>query len=261
MKKTRLKIALSTMLVIFNLVFCFVATYAWFVGMKDNDASGLNFKMHGFDLDIEYYKVFRYSDDTKCGVDATDDPNGPLQLVLYDTVIKAKNEHTAVILMFCISGQEIGTSTLRASLYCNETHTTPYDEDETDEWLSNAVRFKFAPIPTSTIAPITDSVTHVPTAAESASIYQNAISFFESAGAEKTFSTWQNKSTAITQDFTSTSYASSMSGNKLYFYMLFDYSESLIDKLLTDSYPAKVTPGGRFIGDLTNLILSAVSEN
>ena len=258
MKKTRLKIALSTLLVIFNLVFCFVATYAWFVGIKDNDASGLVFKMESYDLDIEYYKIFKYSDDEKCGIDVTSDSVGSFHLPKYDTVITTRNKHAAVILLFCIKGEEIGSTTIRATLSCNPSNNTPYDDDVENEVLSNVVRFKFAPISTSTIPVIANPSS--PTPDEAASIYDKAVTFFETGGEEIRFSTNLNKSTTITKSFASSTYSNLVVNNKLYFYMLFDYSSTLIDTLLGLN-PAQLSANGQFIGDLVNLRLSALAED
>lgn len=259
MKKTKLKIALSTVLVIFNLVFCFVATFAWFVGQANNDASGLGVKMQTYDLDIEYYKIFKYSDDTKCGIDVTDDPNGSFELPYFDTVIRSRNEHTAVILLFCISGQEIGSTSIRATMTCNEENNTPYDNDPDKEFLSNAVRFKLAPISTATIPPIA-ATNNVPTAAEAASIYDKAITYFDDNGVEIAFSNWTQKRTTITHTFAPSDYSDFVVGNKVYLYMLFDYSEDLVNKLVIDSSPTKLSPGGEVVGDLVNLKLAAIAE-
>lgn len=258
MKKTKLKIALSTLLVIFNLVFCFVATYAWFVGIKDNDASGLLFKMESYDLDIEYYKIFKYSDDEKCGIDVTNDSVGSFYLPDYDTVITTRNKHAAVILLFCIKGEEIGSTTIRATLSCDSNNVLPYDDSPEDEVLSNVVRFKFAPISTQTIPPLANPSS--PTPEEAALIYEEAVAFFNEGGVEVKFSTGSNKSTTVTQSFASSSYSNYVVNNKLYFYMLFDYSSYLIDYLLGMN-PAQISSEGTFVGDLVNLRLSAYPEN
>ena len=255
MKKTKLKIALSTLLVIFNLVFCFVATYAWFVGIKDSDASGLKFKMESYNLDIEYYRIFKYSDDAKNGVDVTNDTTGSFLLPNYDTVITTRNKKAAVIIMFCIKGEEIGSTTIRATLTCNPSNTAPHDNDPTNEFLSNVVRFKFAPISTETIPELVNPGISTPT--EAASIYSKAIAFFDEGGVETKFSTGTNKSTTITQNFPSNTYSNFVVNNKLYFYMLFDYSNTLIDGLLGTE---ELSPNGKFFGDLVNLRLSALSE-
>lgn len=256
MKKTRLKIALSTILVIFNLVFCFVATYAWFVGLKDSDASDLSIKMEGYNLDIEYYKIFKYSDDTKCGIDVTNDTTGSFLLPNYDTVIEARNATAAVILLFCIKGEEIGSTTIRATLSCNESHSSPADGDSVNDFLSNVVRFKFAPISTATIPVLTNPDSPTPT--EAATIYSKAVTYFNDGGVEARFSTGSNKSTTITQTFASSTYSNFVVNNKLYFYMLFDYSKYLIDYLLGAE---ELSSNGKFFGDLVNLQLSALSEN
>jgi len=257
MKKTKLKIALSTILVIFNLVFCFVATYAWFVGFGDSDSSGLGVKMESYDLDIEYYKIFKYDDDAKCGIDVTNFEEN-FELPFYDTVIRTRNEHTAVILLFCIKGEEIGSTSIMATLTCDEDNVMPYDDDDTDDFMSNGVRFKFAPISTQTIPAIVDPEN--PTDVEAASIYAGAVEFFENITDESTFinPANQNKSTMITKTITSSQYADFVVDNKLYFYMLFDYSEALIQDLLDTG---KIAPGGVFKGDLVNLKLSALAEN
>ena len=255
MKKTKFKMALCTVLVIFNLAFCFVATYAWFVGRKDSDASSLNLKMESYNLDIEYYKIFKYSDDAKCGVDVTDDVVGSFFLPNYDTVIKTKNAHVPVIIMFCIKGEEIGSTTIRATLSCDSTHTSPYDSDPDDDYLSNVVRFKFAPISTGTVVPPVNPES--PTPDEAASIYANAISFFNEGGVEIRFSTGSNKSTTITQSFASNTYSNIVVNNRLYFYMMFDYSSYLIEYLLGQN---QLSANGEFVGDLVNLRLSALTE-
>lgn len=258
MKKTKLKIALTTVLVIFNLVFCFVATFAWFVGQADQNASGLGVKMQTYDLDIEYYRIFKYSDDTKCGIDATDDPNGSFELPYFDTVITSRNVGTAVVIMFCISGQEIGNTSIKATLTCDEENDMPYDDDPDKEFLSNAVRFKLAPIST-TVIPAIASSEGIPTADEAASIYDKAVTHFKSNGVEIAFSTWTQKRTTITYSFAPEAYSDYVVNNKLYLYMLFDYSETLVNNLVNTS-PVKLNPGGEVIGDLKNLKLAAIAE-
>lgn len=254
MKNKKHKIVLSTLLVLFNLVICFVATFAWFVGAEGDDASGMQFKMESQDLDLLYYKIFRYSDDKKCGIDVSDESDA-FQLPYYDTVITAKNVHTPVIVLFCITGQELGSSTIQATLKCN--NDASYSGSENKEYLSRIVHFKFLPISTDdipAIANVDEDGNYIPTEAESSNIYETALGLLNSASVADINFVDEDDSSTTTYTVKAENYTVNDDGN-LYLYMLFDYSSDLIDALINSlDDPTTLT----IEGDLLTLMLSAI---
>lgn len=221
MKHTKLKTILATIVVIFNLFVCFAGTYAWFVTVQKQGASGMQVQMYTHELDMNY-NVYKYSDDDKAPINATGLP-GALSLVEYDSVIKSRNENTPIIIEFLITGMALGENIpIYINTHCNETQATTH-------YLSNIIELKFAVI---------DSIV----SNDVEVIYNSATSYFSNVSGVK-FREGNTK----TQDviYTLSNYNAS---NSLRLYIQLDYSEELID---TFEFTLSDSTTTTFLNDLT----------
>ena len=136
MRRKGLKIFLVTALCIFNLFVCFSSVYAWFASSKVDEVSGLQVQIYTHELDMNY-RVFKYSDDDKAGIEVTHQPDA-LTLQRYDSVIKSRNVNTPIILEFLISGVALGEN-IPIDIV---SHCT--DATLTNKVISNIVKLQFA---------------------------------------------------------------------------------------------------------------------
>lgn len=208
MKNQKLKIILATGLAVFNLFMCFTGVVAWFTAAKVNDASDMQIQMYTHELDVSY-RVFRYDDDEKAGLDVTNNVDA-LKLPDYDSVITSRNEHTPIIIEFTISGMSLNEET---PIYLN-THCTNSTLDA--YVLSNIIELKLD----YGMATIDES--------SASTIYDSAVSHFKENVTDRKFKN-ETKLTDIL--YTVEDYTELIDDGKLKIYMQIDYSVDLIRAL------------------------------
>lgn len=235
MKNSNIKIALATMITIFDLTACFAGAYTWFTASKNTDASSMQVQMYTHELDMSY-RVYKYDDDLKEAINATGRPDA-LSLQEYDSVIKSRNVNTPIILEFMITGMDLGENIpLYINTHC-ENNTT------TDRVLSNIVQLQFATI---------NSITTT----DANEIYSQSVSYFdENSIPEITFKNGNTKTQDIVYNLTN--YENSLLDGSLRIYIKLDYSISLIDQFQFSITDATTTS---FDNDLT-LINCYTNEN
>lgn len=227
MRRKGLKIFLVTTLCIFNLFVCFSSVYAWFASSKIDEVSGLQVQIYTHELDMSY-RVFKYSDDDKAGIDVTHQQDA-LTLQRYDSVIKSRNVNTPIILEFLISGVTLGEN-IPIDIV---SHCT--DATLTNKVISNIVKLQFAHIDINS----NDSNT----------IYTTAVNHFKTNNIQELqFKNNNVKSTEIT--YTLSNYTSYLEGMNLRLFIMIDYSETLVDSFTFDINDIQTT---NFTNDLTSI--------
>ena len=226
MKRKGLKILLSTVICIFNLFVCFSGVVAWFTASEKNNASGPTIQMYTHELDMSY-RVYKYSDDTKAGVEVTGQQDA-LELQKYDSVITSRNENTPIILEFLLSGVSLGEN-----LPINVT-TTRNQNDSSVQAISNIIKFQFAPL---TIDSNDESV-----------IYDTAVSYFRNQQDETIFEDGEFETS-----YQVSNYSSYLTSAGLSLYIMLDYSESLISNF-KDNFDITDSTTVAFTNDLLNII-------
>jgi hypothetical protein len=195
------KLASITML-LFNLVACIAATFAWFVAAKQNNTSGMQVQIDTYDLSITC-NIYKYDDDIKAAVDATNDADA-FSFRQYDSVFTSRNEKNSVILVFTITGTLVeALSPITVDVHC------------TDQTTTNRV--------TSNIFYVKQGLFNISENTAN-SIYNSATSSFENIS-ESTFVNNSQKSQNVT--FVVSNYANYVSRNALKVYIEMNYSETL----------------------------------
>ena len=234
MKRKGLKIFLSTVMCIFNLFVCFAGVLAWFTAGQVDNASGPQIQMYTHELDMSY-RVFKYSDDEKAGVEVTGQQDA-LTLQRYDSVIKSRNVNTPIILEFLLSGVALGENIpIDITSYCT-------DATLTNKVISNIVKLQFSPIEIESN--------------DANEIYTTAVNYFKTESIpEVQFKNGNNKSLEIT--YTLNNYSSYLTSAGLNLFIMLDYSESLVDNFTFDIQDVQTT---NFTNDLTSINCST-NEN
>ena len=227
MRRKKLKIALATILCIFNLFICFSSAIAWFVANNVTSASGPQVQMYTHELDMSY-KVYKYLDDEKAGVEVTNQQDA-LTLQRYDSVIKSRNVNTPIILEFLISGVALGEN-IPIDIV---SHCT--DATLTNKVISNIIKLQFAPI---------DIVSN-----DADVIYTTAVNYFKTNNVQEIqFKNGSVKSREVT--YTLNNYSSYLDGMNLNLFIMIDYSETLVDDFTFDINDVQTT---NFTNDLTSI--------
>lgn len=226
MRHSGLKIALATLLAIFDLAACFAGAFAWFTAATVNNASNMQVQMRTHELDMSYL-VYKYDDELKEAVNATGRPDA-LTLKEYDSVITSRNENTSIVLEFVITGMDLGENIpLHINTHCSNDTTT-------DRVLSNIIQLQFAAI--SSIS-----------SSDANEIYSQSVSYFdENHIPEVTFKTGNSKAQDVVYDLAD--YESSIIDGSLRLYIKLDYSISLIDEFDFNITDATTTS---FANDIT----------
>lgn len=203
--KNKLKIVCATLLALFNLVTCFIGTYAWFVANQSVSAATMQVQMYTHELDMSY-RVYKYDDNAKTAIDATGAADA-LTLPEYDSVIVSRNDNTALVIEFLVSGIALGEDwPITISAYCsNNSFST--------RCISNIISMKFAPI---------TSITSY-TAAD---IYPQALNYFSTVNGSQFVN---NGSKTQTITYLLDDYAAALVNNTLRLFVVVDYSPTLID--------------------------------
>jgi len=213
MKRKGLKITLATVMCIFNLFVCFSGVFAWFTAAHRNEASGMQVQMEGHELDLSY-RVFKYSDDYKAGVEVTARQDA-LEMQKYDSVITSRNEHTPIILEFLLTGASLGEN-----LPINIT-TTRSQSNANAKYISNIIKLQLAPLTINSDNPDT--------------IYTTAISSLQSEP-EVVFDAGELETTYVLNN-----YSSYLTSAGLTLYIMMDYSEDLVSNFTFDIHDTLTT--------------------
>ena len=213
MKRKGLKITLATVMCIFNLFVCFSGVMAWFAAAKRNDAQGMQIQMEGHELNMSY-RVFKYSDDYKAGVEVTARQDA-LEMQKYDSVITSRNEHTPIILEFLLTGVSLGEN-----LPINIT-TTRSQSNANAKYISNIIKLQLAPLTINSDNPDT--------------IYTTAISSLQSEP-EVVFDAGELETTYVLNN-----YSSYLTSAGLTLYIMMDYSEDLVSNFTFDIHDTLTT--------------------
>lgn len=225
MKRKGLKITFATIMCIFNLFVCFSGVLAWFAAAQRNNVAGMQVQIMTHELDMSY-RVFKYSDDEKAGVEVTGQQHA-LELQKYDSVITTRNDNTPIILEFLLSGVSLGEN-IPISIT-----TTRNQSDASVKAISNIIKFQFAPLEINSDNPDT--------------IYTTAISSLQSEP-EVVF---EDGETEIVYELTN--YSSYLTGAGLILFIMLDYSEDLIDNF-RDSFDITDSTTVAFTNDLLNIV-------
>lgn len=203
--KNKLKIVCATLLALFNLVACFVGTYAWFVTSQSVSAATMQVQMYTHELDMSY-RVYKYDDNTKTAIDATGAADA-LTLPEYDSVIVSRNDNTALVIEFLVSGIALGEDwPITISAYCSNNSSST-------RCISNIISMKFAPITSITSYAAAD-------------IYPQALNYFSTVNSSQ-FVNNGNKTQTIT--YLLDDYAATLVNNTLRLFVVVDYSPTLIN--------------------------------
>ena len=213
MTRKGLKILLATTMCIFNLFVCFSGVMAWFAAANRNSAAGMQVYMEGHELDLSY-RVFKYSDDYKAGVEFTGQQDA-LELQKYDSVITSRNEHTPIILEFLLTGVSLGEN-----LPINIT-TTRSQSNANAKYISNIIKLQLAPLTINSDNPNT--------------IYTTAISSLQNEP-EVIFDAGELETTYVLDN-----YSSYLTGAGLTLYIMIDYSEDLVSNFTFDIHDTLTT--------------------
>ena len=213
MKRKGLKITLATIMCIFNLFVCFSGVMAWFAAAKRNDVQGMQIQMEGHELNMSY-RVFKYSDDYKAGVEVTARQDA-LEMQKYDSVITSRNEHTPIILEFLLTGVSLGEN-----LPINIT-TTRSQSNANAKYISNIIKLQLAPL---TINSNNSDV-----------IYTTAISALQNEP-EVVFDAGELETTYVLNN-----YSSHLTSAGLTLYIMMDYSEDLVSNFTFDIHNTLTT--------------------
>lgn len=227
MKRKGLKILLATTMCIFNLFICFSGAFAWFISSYRNNTSGMQVQIYTHDLDMSY-KVYKYLDDEKCGVEVTGQQDA-LTLQRYDSVIKSRNVNTPIVLEFLLSGVVLGEN-IPINIISQCTDATL-----TNKVISNIIKLQFA---------------HIDVSSTTASgIYEEVVNYFKNENIpEIQFKNGNVKDVEVT--YTLENYASFLIGSNLKLYIMLDYSETLVDSFTFDIQDIQTT---NFLNDLTSI--------
>ena len=226
MKRKGLKIFLATTMCIFNLFVCFSGVLAWFSAANKDDVAGMQVQMYTHELDMNY-RVFKYSDDEKAGVEVTGRQNA-LEMQKYDSVIVSRNEHTPIILEFLLNGVSLGEN-----LPINIT-TTRSQDDATVQAISNIIKLQFAPL--------------VINSDDETVIYDTAVSYFRT---HQTGSVFEDGETEVVYELSN--YSSYLTSAGLTLFIMIDYSEALIDNF-RDNFDITDSTTVAFTNDLLNIV-------
>jgi len=226
MKRKGLKVLLATTMCIFNLFVCFSSVFAWFTAANKDNAAGMQVQIRAHELDMSY-RVFKYSDDEKAGVEFTGQQDA-LEMQKYDSVITSRNEHTPIILEFLLSGVSLGEN-----LPINIT-TTRSQSDATAKYISNIVKLQFAPLNISSN--------------DGSVIYDTAVSYFRNQDNEAIF---EDGETEVNYELTD--YSAYLTSSGLTLFIMLDYSEELI-KRFRDNFDITDSTTVAFTNDLQNII-------
>ena len=226
MKRKGLKIFLATTMCIFSLFVCFSSVLAWFVSTPRNDASGMQVQMYTHELDMSY-RVFKYSEDEKAGVEVTGQQNA-LELQKYDSIITSRNENTPIILEFLLNGVSLGEN-----LPINIT-TSRSQSDASIQAISNIIKLQFAPLEIDSN--------------DASVIYDTAISYFRNQQDETIF---EDGETEVNYELTN--YSSYITSAGLTLFIMLDYSKDLIDNF-RDNFDIMDSTTVAFMNDLKEII-------
>ena len=226
MKRKGLKITLATVMCIFNLFVCFSGVLAWFTAAQRNSASGMQVQVMAHELDMSY-RVFKYSDDEKAGVEVTGQQDA-LELQKYDSVITSRNENTPIILEFLLSGMDLGEN-------LPITITTSRNQsDATVQAISNIIKLQFAPLE---INSDDESV-----------IYSTAVSYFRNQADGAIF---EDGETEVNYELNN--YSSHLTPAGLTLFIMLDYSEDLIENF-KDNFDITDSTTVAFTNDLKEIV-------
>ena len=226
MKRKGLKTFLATTMCIFNLFVCFSGVLAWFAAAHRNDADGMQVQVYSHELTMSY-RVFKYSDDEKAGVEVTAQQNA-LELQKYDSVITSRNENTPIILEFLLSGMALGEN-----LPINIT-TSRSQSDATVQAISNIIKLQFAPLEINSN--------------DGSVIYNTAVSYFRS---QQDGAIFEDGETEVSYELNN--YSSHLTGAGLTLFIMLDYSESLIENF-KDNFDITDSTTVAFINDLKEIV-------
>ena len=232
MKRKGLRVFLATAMCIFNLFVCFSGVMAWFAAAHRNEAGGMQVQIRAHELDMSY-RVFKYSDDEKAGVEVTGQQDA-LELQKYDSVITTRNENTPIILEFLLNGVSLGNN-----LPINVT-TSRSQSDSTIQAISNIIKLQFAPLEINSD--------------DGSVIYDTAVSYFRNQQDESIF---EDGETEVIYELTN--YSSHLTSAGLTLFIMLDYSEELIEKF-KDNFDITDSTTVAFSNDLLNIVC-ATYEN
>ena len=207
MKHVKFKVALMTLMTVFNLAICFAGALAWFTAAKTNNASNMQVQMYTHELDMSY-RVYKYSDDEKAIINATGRDDA-LSLQEYDSVFEFRNANTPIIIEFAITGMDLGENIpVYIDALCNAASTV-YNA----KLISNIIELKFG---------VFNSIT----SSDPTTIYNSALMYFNSIESIK-FVSGTSKTTTVSYQLNN--YASQLLDGSLRLYIKLDYSKTLID--------------------------------
>ena len=228
MRHLRTKLICALLLMALNLATAFVGVYAWFVSGWRSDASGMCVQMYTHELDLSY-RVYKYSDEVKGVIEATDSPDA-FVLLEYDSVFTDRNDNTPIIVDFSLTGAALSA----ASPICMSADCTA--QSPIAKALSNVIELKFALIDDA--------------GSTASDIWSNAVGHFESAPGCR-FKVGGSKDTSL--DYTIDDYEDHIAGNTLHFFMQMDYADDLIGEFDFDLTDSQTTA---FSNDLTTISCS-----
>jgi len=225
MRRFQAKLICALLLMALNLATAFVGVYAWLVSNRQGDASGMRIQMYTHELDLSY-RVYKYSDEVKGVIEATDMPDA-FTLLEYDSVFTDRNANTPIIVDFSLTGAVLSESTpIRVVSSC--TAASP-----TAKALSNIIELKFALLNNM--------------GEDASAVWSNAVGYFENASGSR-FKTGGGKSTSLS--YVIGDYGSHVANNTLHFFMQLDYAPDLVGEFEFDLADSQTTA---FSNDLTTI--------
>lgn len=228
MRHLRTKLICALLLMALNLATAFVGVYAWFVSGWRSDASGMRVQMYTHELDLSY-RVYKYSDEVKGVIEATDFPDA-FTLLEYDSVFTDRNDNTPIIVDFSLTGAALSAA---SPIYISADCTT---QSPIAKALSNIIELKFA---------LLEDV-----GSAASAIWSDAVDHFENAPGCR-FKVGGNKDTSL--EYTIDNYEGHVVGNTLRFFMQMNYADDLIDEFDFDWTDSQTTV---FSNDLTTISCS-----
>lgn len=225
MRRFQAKLICALLLMALNLATAFVGVYAWFVSGRRSDASGMRIQMYTHELDLSY-RVYKYSDEVKGVIEATDMPDA-FTLLEYDSVFTDRNDNTPIIVDFSLTGAILSENTpIQVISSCTAANPTA-------KALSNIIELKFA---------LLNNV-----GADASAIWSDAVGYFENASGNR-FKVGNSKNTTVS--YTIRNYGSHIVNNALHFFMQLNYAPDLIGEFEFDLADSQTTA---FSNDLTTI--------
>lgn len=225
MRRFQAKLICALLLMALNLATAFVGVYAWFVSSWRSDASGMRIQMYTHELDLSY-RVYKYSDEVKGVIEATDMPDA-FTLLEYDSVFTDRNVNTPIIVDFSLTGAILAESTpIQVVSSCTATNPAA-------KALSNIIELKFALLNDM--------------GADASSVWSNAVGYFDDASGSR-FKAGNGKDTEIS--YTISNYSGHIEDSTLHFFMQLNYAPDLVGEFEFDLADSQTTA---FSNDLTTI--------